>query len=268
MNRQMVTAGAAALAVCCAALWYWGFGREAILPPGQSAALERVRDVSLREARRTGRVAPAFVDRLDVDLSSFSPEDRKSAFFRLIMPLVARENDRIRSERRTLLDKPAGVPKSLYERYRVEPGDTETLRRRVDIIPASLVLAQAAVESGWGTSRFALQGNNLFGMRSYDKGSDGLEPQAAKGFKVMRFDTLGQGVAAYMRNLNSHEAYRGFREARAALRRADKAVTGTALTGLLTSYSEIPEKYGDMLRTLIAAERLHHFDEIRLADRR
>lgn len=260
-------AGAAVLVGAFALYWSFGFDRG-LRDPADSLALHHVRDVSLEDVRRTGRVAPAFVERLDVDLSAVPADDRKQAFFRVAMPLVARENDRIRAERKVVLEKPDDIPGDLYERYGVTPGDIAVLKRRVDIIPASLVLAQAAVESGWGTSRFALQGNNLFGMRTYDEDVPGIEPKGATGFKVMRFDSLGHGVAAYMRNLNTHEAYTALRRARAVGRSAGSPPAGLDLAGLLTGYSEIPEKYGRILRGVIAAENLTRFDRVRLSDTR
>lgn len=142
--------------------------------------------------------------------------------------------------------------------------DPEPLRQTLDIIPASLVIAQAALESGWGTSRFALEGNNLFGMRTYDDKVPGIAPAGATGFRVMRFKSLGGGVAAYMRNLNTHRAYREPREVRAALRRDGKLVTGSALTHWLTGYSEDPDAYRMMLRDIIVQARLAPFDNVRI----
>ncbi|MEX2615774.1 MAG: glucosaminidase domain-containing protein [Alphaproteobacteria bacterium] len=254
-----------AAVLACAFMLYWYTGVErGLRAPEDSMALHRVRDVSLDDIRRTGQVAPAFVDRFDVDLSVVPANERKQAFFRVAMPLVARENDRIRAERKVVLEKPDDIPLDLYERYGVKPGDIGALKQRVDVVPASLVLAQAAVESGWGTSRFARHGNNLFGMRTYDPDAPGLAPEKAVGFRVMQFESLGHGVAAYMLNLNRHDAYTQFRQARAAMRLSGKPATGLALTGLLTAYSEIPEQYGGILRNVIQAEKLGHFDEIRL----
>ncbi|MDA1100230.1 MAG: glucosaminidase domain-containing protein [Proteobacteria bacterium] len=254
-----------AVVVAIALSWFFGIDRGGLKAPVDSAALSRVRAVSLVEVRKTGQVPPVFADRIDIDLSAFAAPERKQIFFRVILPLVARESDRIRAERKVLVDKPGSVPDGLYERYGVALGDLERLRRRVDIIPASLVLAQAALESGWGTSRFALDGNNLFGMRHYNMAAPGLVPAAATGFKVTRFDSLGDGVAAYMHNLNTHAAYRQLRISRAAMRRAGKPLTGPDLTAWLTNYSEIPDKYGRVLRALIVREKLTPFDQVRLA---
>lgn len=262
VNRWVCLASAAVLVVAVGLSLFFASDQAGLRSAADSSTLQRIQLVSLPDARSSGHVQPVFIRRIDTDLSALPAPERKSAFLRMILPLVARENDRIRMDRRKLIDGKA--PKALYARYRVAPGDLDTLKRRVDIIPASLVLAQAALESGWGTSRFALEGNNLFGMRTYDKDAPGLAPAGATGFKVMSFDSLGKGVAAYMRNLNTHRAYRKLRAAREAMRRAGKPIAGQALTNWLTGYSEIPEKYGALLRQLIARERLAPFDNVRV----
>lgn len=264
-NRRVCLAGSAGLVIVVVLLLFFGIDYGGLRTPEDSAALKRVHAVSLAKVRQTGTVPAAYVSRIDVDLAPLPTAERKQAFFRIVMPLVARENGRIRAERKTAQKDAGAIPDALFKRYDVSPGDVQTLRRRVDVIPASLVLAQAALESGWGTSRFALDGNNLFGMRTYDQDAPGLAPAAAKGFKVMHFDSLGNGVAAYMLNLNTHFAYKKLRNARAELRSAGKPVTGVDLTAWLTNYSEIPEKYGQMLRGLIAREKLAPFDKVRLA---
>jgi len=234
-------------------------GMESVEDRGK---FEQTQLVSLPAVRRSGYVEPVFIRRIDTDLSALSAADRKRAFIRMLLPLVARENDRIRAVRKKL--EPDTSSKTIVAGYSVSSGDPEPLRQRLDIIPASLVIAQAALESGWGTSRFALEGNNLFGIRTYDDKVPGIAPAGATGFKVNRFKSLGDGVAAYMRNLNTHSAYRELREARAALRRDGKPVTGTALTHWLTRYSEVPETYGRLLRGIIARERLTPFDNVRI----
>lgn len=264
-NRRACLAGSVGLAIVVILLLVFGIDYGGLKAPEDSAALKKVHAVSLAEIRQTKTVPTAYVKRIDVDLAPLTAAERKQAFFRIVMPLVARENDRIRAERKAATQDASAVPSKLYERYKVKPGDLKALRRRVDIIPASLVLAQAALESGWGTSRFALDGNNLFGMRTYDEDTPGLSPSAAKGFKVMHFDSLGDSVAAYMLNLNTHHAYQKLRGARAHIRSTGTQVTGNDLTAWLTNYSEIPEKYGRMLRGLIEREKLTPFDNVKLS---
>jgi Bax protein len=183
-----------------------------------------------------------------------------------MLPIIASQNDKIRAERQKITDDPADAPHALYEKYDVEVGDVDGLLKRVDVIPASLVLAKAALESGWGSSRFARKGNNFFGMRTYDDDVPGIAPKGATGFKVIKYNSINLGVRMYMQNINKHSAYAKLREARAAARDKGNLPSGLALTGFLTAYSEIPEEYGNRLRSLINANDLSRFDGVRLAD--
>jgi Bax protein len=213
------------------------------------------------------RLAPRlFIEAIEHDLARIRDvEMRKQTFFRILLPIVASENDRIREERQQIVDDPDAVDPDLYEKYMVETGDVDTLLRRVDVVPASLVLAQAAVESGWGSSRFAREGNNYFGMRTYSENVDGIDPKKAEGFKVIAYPSISASVRSYMLNLNTHKAYAELRRMRAQLRTAGEPLSGSALTGLLTSYSEVPERYGQTLRDLIKANNLDRFDGVRLS---
>ena len=154
------------------------------------------------------------------------------------MPLVVFHNTTIAAHRQrleALQQAPGLLPDELERRFLLEmsqyysldlalPSRADTLRvllQRVDRIPPALVLAQAAIESGWGSSRFCQQGNNLFGQRVWSEKIPGLAPQgrAQARFRLAVFPTIGSSIGSYMRNLNTHPAYAGFRAARAALRR-------------------------------------------------
>ena len=142
--------------------------------------------------------------------------------------------------------------------------------RRIDVIPPSLALAQAAEESGWGTSRFARQGNAIFGQRTW-RDQAGLEPaRRAKGetFKVRAFSSLIDGIMSYTRNLNSHVAYDEFRRAREAQRRNGGGPNGYALATTLKRYSERGAAYIKTLRMLMRVNNLQGFDRVRLDDQR
>jgi Bax protein len=154
----------------------------------------------------------------------------------------------------------------LAAQYEVPEGDLDELQRRVDVVPASLALAQGAEESGWGTSRFARQGNAVFGQRTFRKG-DGLVPlRRAQGqrYEVKAFNSLYTSVRSYVWNLNTHFAYKSFRSKRAALRNGGKPLNGYALTGTLERYSERGKKYIDTIRVIMRANRLHDFDDVQL----
>jgi Bax protein len=190
---------------------------------------------------------------------------RKSLFVRTVLPLVVSENERLRSRRSrmlSLLDALQGGDslspqeqswlRSLADTYRVQ-GDpvTEaeaqgTLRLRVDVVPAGLVLAQAALESGWGRSKYTHRQRDLFGMTA-------LEPSRSKGRK---FGTLRESVRTYMRTLNSHGAYKRFRVMRARLREKGQPLDGYRLAGGLANYSTLGDGYVRKVRALIRSNDL------------
>ena len=137
------------------------------------------------------------------------------------------------------------------------------LRRRVNVIPASLVLAQAANESGWGTSRFARQGNNLFGLWCYTENC-GIEParrQAGAKHQVAAFDNVEAGIKYYFYTINSHPAYRDLRIRRENLIASGQAVTGIELASGLMSYSERGQAYVDEIRAMIRVNQLQQLTQ-------
>ncbi len=201
-------------------------------------------------------------------------EKKKRAFFAYLRPIVEAENDRVMDQRRRLRliyeDHRKGRAVSwsdakwlewLLEEYEVEGREGEnlweTLLRRVDMIPADLALVQAAKESGWGTSRFAREGNSLFGQRCNVEGC-GLVPgrrEPGETYEVAVFDTVDESVRSYIRNLNTYGAYRSFRRLRFRQRRAGTIPDGHTLAGQLPSYSERGIEYLHEIRAMIRANR-------------
>lgn len=238
----------------------------ASLPPLTARDIDRALEYDLDAVGETKQAPEVFIKALDVDLNRIPDvEEKKAVFFKIMLPIIASQNDKIRAERQQITDDPADAPQSLYEKYDVEIGDVDGLLKRVDVIPASLVLAKAALESGWGSSRFARKGNNFFGMRTYDDDVPGIAPKGATGFKVIKYKSIKHGVRLYMQNINKHSAYAKLRQARAAARDKGNPPSGLALTNFLTAYSEIPEEYGGRLRSLINSNDLSRFDGVRLA---
>ena len=132
----------------------------------------------------------------------------------------------------------------------------------MDIIPVSVALAQAANESGWGTSRFALEGNALFGQWTWSK--KGISPKNQdpdKTHKILQFQILKASVRAYKNNLNTHNAYKEFREARAQLRQNEEEIMGLKLTKHLSAYASIGQKYVEILNDIIERNSLSDFDK-------
>ncbi|SLN19568.1 glucosaminidase domain-containing protein [Oceanibacterium hippocampi] len=238
------------------------------------AALETLldaRDLSLPAIRAGAPVPRVFLAAFPPDWATVpSTTERKRDFIRVLLPIVLRENERVREIRRRLKDGDAtpGWRAMLAARYRVDDDSARSLLRRIDIVPPSLVIAQAAIESGWGRSRFAREGNALFGQWTWDANDPGMVPKsraAGATHRIRRFDTLAGSVRAYMINLNRHAAYRGFREMRRSMRAASGPFDGTGLAGQLDAYSELGESYVESLQTVIRVNGLDAFDRARLA---
>jgi Bax protein len=207
------------------------------------------------------------------------PIDRKLVFFKTILPLVLETNTHILRNRGRFMRIKAEILKvgkasavdrlwlaALFDSYDVNPDNLSEILRRVDIIPPSLALAQAAEESGWGTSRFALEGNALFGQYTFDA-KYSLVPlgrDKGKDHNIRAFSSLLDAVKSYAHNLNTHKAYRKFRNKRQSLRRKGYEITGNKLVGTLTSYSERGGKYVSTIRSIIDLNRLKNLDNAKI----
>lgn len=194
--------------------------------------------------------------------------ERKERFFAFLRPIIEQQNERVLEDRGRLEQLAAeGDPgwldrrwlHGLAEDYGLDPEEYEddtlitALLRRVDAVPVSLALAQAAKESGWGTSRFARKGNNFFGQWCYEPGC-GLVPRArgaGRSHEVRAFDSPRDSVASYLRNINTHPGYRELRRARAGLRAAGRPLSGLVLAEQLHRYSERGQPYVEEIKGLI-----------------
>ena len=200
--------------------------------------------------------------------------NRKELFLQIVLPLVLQENNNIRLDRKRLFSiinksNNTNIEKKWlekkYKQYGIPSKDLSTLKIRMDEIPVSLALAQAAKETGWGTSRFAQEGNALFGQWTWS--GEGLRPKEAdegKGHKVMKFNILQASVRAYQRNLNTHKTYREFRLVRAQLRDEGKKLDSIALSKYLDEYAETGQEYVKILRKIIEQNDLKDFDDAKL----
>ncbi|MBH61687.1 MAG: hypothetical protein CL569_04410 [Alphaproteobacteria bacterium] len=222
-----------------------------------------------------------YLTELPHDLSKVtSAKERKELFLASLLPLILRVNERLVADRARLqvLNEARNSKKAtsrsdsqwlteMQEIYAVENGNIRLLIARVDAIPVSLALAQAATESGWGTSRFAKLGNALFGQWTENRNVRGMAPagrDANKKHRVRAFKSLMRSVWKYALNLNNHPAYQAFREARAAARRAGAALSGDSLTHTLTEYSERGTVYTEELSAIIRINRLNELDDAKL----
>jgi len=229
----------------------------------------------LKGVRAGQKVKPIYLTKLPKDLKSLGGTKKKrELFIRIVLPLILDENQKITQDRKKLFNilnkkfNTAGERvwiKRRFKEYKIKDKDLSKLKMRMDIIPVSLALAQAANESGWGTSRFALEGNALFGQWTYSK--KGISPKNKdpdQTHKVLQFQILKASVRAYKNNLNTHNAYREFRETRAQLKDEGKQVTGLNLVKYLKNYASIGEEYVKILESIIVNNSLVDFDKANL----
>ena len=224
----------------------------------------------LKSIRLGASVKPVYLSKLPPDLKNIkSTSKRKNTFIKIILPLIIDENNKILQNRKKLfkiLGKPVNSMgekrwlKRRFEEYQIKNEDISELKLRMDIVPVSLTISQAAKESGWGTSRFALQGNAMFGQWTY--GKDGIKPKDSdgKGHKVLKFPMLRSSIVAYQKNLNTHKAYGELREKRANLRKANKSISGLDLVNYLESYAATGKEYVKILTSIINQNQLTDFD--------
>ena len=229
----------------------------------------------LKSVRAGEKVKPIYLTKLPKDLKSLGDtKQKRELFIKIILPLVLSENEKITEDRKKLfklLNKNFNTAgervwlKRRFKEYKIDDQDLSKLKMRMDIIPVSLALAQAANETGWGTSRFALEGNALFGQWTYSK--KGISPKKQdpdKTHKILQFQILKASVRAYKNNLNTHNAYREFREARAKLRQDNEQIIGLRLTKYLKNYASIGMKYVVILENIIVRNSLTDFDKTNL----
>ena len=215
---------------------------------------------------------PDFASYVDV-------REKKSAFFNYLLPLVRFSNQLVRVDRERFkrvqsdpinLKSPEAkkITRRLNSQYRIalerfpDLSFLEELDKRIGQIPESLALAQAAKESGWGTSRFSKEANNLFGQWCFTEGCGIIPARRSKGMthEIQKFDSVGDAIEAYVKNLNTHRAYSGLREKRYSLLKKGKSPSGSELAITLTEYSERGAIYGEEVASLIRYNKLEAYD--------
>ena len=229
----------------------------------------------LKAVRAGQKVKPIYLTKLPKDLNTLGDtKTKRELFIKIVLPLILHENEKIIDDRKRLfkiLGKNFNSPgekvwlNRRFKEYKIEDKDLAELKMRMDIIPVSIALAQAANESGWGTSRFALEGNALFGQWTWSK--KGISPKNKdpnQSHKILQFQILKASVRAYKNNLNTHNAYKEFREARAKLRQSGTTITGLALIKYLKRYASIGEKYTELIEGIMVQNSLTDFDKANL----
>ena len=230
---------------------------------------------NLKDVRKKKLVKPVTLTLLPQAINMIEKVvKRKDFFIQIVLPLIIQENNNIRLDRKTLFNiinksnNTASEKEWLekkYKQYGVNSKDLSVLKIRMDEIPTSLAIAQAAKETGWGTSRFAQEGNALFGQWTWS--GEGLKPKEAKkgeDHKVMKFNVLQASVRAYQRNLNTHSSYKDFRNARAEFRDLNKPLDSIELSKYLNKYAETGNQYVEVLQKIITQNKLKDFDDAKL----
>jgi len=232
-------------------------------------------DYNLKDVRKTKLVKPVKLSLLPNEIKMIeSTKKRKNLFIQIILPLIIEENNRIKLNRKKLFsilnkNHNSNAEKKWlnekFKQYGVLNKDLSTLKVRMDMVPVSLAIAQAAKETGWGTSRFALEGNALFGQWTWS--GEGIKPAKASDdatHKVMKFKILKSSVRAYQRNLNTHSGYKEFRMARAELRDNGRNLDSLILANYLNRYAETGQEYVKIIKQIIKQNNLTDFDDVKL----
>ncbi len=234
-------------------------------------------EYDLGKVRSQKLVKPIYFTQFPRDLDALqSTKLKKETFIKIVLPLIVAENERILADREKLkflsnkkfttdLEK-QWIRQKLLE-YKVKKGNLKELLVRMDIIPTSIALAQAAKESGWGTSRFALEGNAIFGQWTWSgQGIAPLDRASNKNHKILKFPILRASVKAYQNNLNTHKSYQKFRQKRSNLRDKKKKIAGLELTETLNNYAQTGLEYTKILNQIIRQNRLTDFEPVRLVN--
>ena len=229
----------------------------------------------LEKIRQGQPVKPIYLSQLPKDLKQLkSAKKKKDTFIKIVIPLILDENNKILENRKKLFKILGKSTNSMGEKrwlkrrfkeYGIKKEDITQLKVRMDIIPPSIAIAQAAIESGWGTSRFALEGNAMFGQWTWSK--NGIEPtdkSKNQDHKILRFSMLRSSVKAYKNNLNTHNAYKEFRKKRAELRKNNKKISGLKLVSYLYNYAATGKEYIKSLKKAIDQNGLTDFDDATL----
>ena len=233
-------------------------------------------EYDLDHVRKKKLVKPIYFTRLPKDLNTIkSIKEKKETFLQILLPLVVAENEKIKEDREYLLKILKGNESEeskkwlnkRFKTYKVKDKNIKELIEKIDIIPTSIALAQAAKESGWGTSRFALEGNAIYGQWTWN--GDGIEPLEKtkdQNHKILKFPLLRASVKAYIDNLNTHRGYKDFRIKRADLRKQNKKLTGIELIHELENYAQTGKEYTKILEKIINQNDLDELEAVKIDD--
>lgn len=234
-------------------------------------------DVAIAQIGKSKSVRPFYSQNLPKDIWILSIDQKRELFIRLLLPTIIAVNEDIEAERKTLAElhekkkafyrltwKEQAVINKLATKYSTPANNFDKLYERIDIVPVSLALAQAIIESGWGTSRFSREGNGLYGVH-LSKNSNGkyIESKVG-GVKVAAYESIYSATKAYAHVLNTTKAYEGLRKKRLEKRRSNRELSGVDLAESLTAYSEIGDAYVKYIKTVISRNKLELLNDVNI----
>ena len=193
-------------------------------------------------------------------------QEMKKTFFNYLLPEINKKNNEIQSIRKRLINNDLSAEEldKLYEKYRVKKGiEIDALLEKIDIIPPSLVLSQAALESNWGRSRFAKFYHNYFGLWCFKKGCGVIPKKRDKGnsHEVAKFSSPEKAIDFYFLSINRNKSYEILRKIRLKKRLNSESVSGLSLSEGLESYAEIGYEYVDRIKKIIKTNELSKYDK-------
>ena len=199
---------------------------------------------------------------------------QKQAFVEILLPIIQIENQKIKKLRKKIIDifndpfyllneKKIAFLLQIAKKYKIKNLNKEEFLKKIDIIPPSLALAQAALESGWGKSRFVKEANNIFGHWIYS--NKGLKPKSKYkhitiDYSIRIFPSLEASIRAYMKNLNTNLAYKNFRKLRYSYSKEFKKFNGLIASDTMINYSQKKREYVKLLKTLIKIYNWQKYD--------
>ena len=233
------------------------------------------KNFSIKEIRETKLVPNLIISKLPNDLKEIrSTKNRKELFIKITLPIIIKENERL-----VFLNKKISRLKNQF--YSISRSDAIWLKNmmnvykantidrlliKVDAVPVSIALAQAAIESGWGTSRFAYEGNALFGQYIWNKSAKGMIPNdrnSSETYKIKSFDSLKDSVASYMKNLNTNSHYEEFRLNRFVMKNNNVKPIGIQLATYLYNYS-IEDDYPIKIKDIIRVNKFEDLETVKI----
>ncbi len=237
------------------------------------------KDNNLESILETNLVPNIIISKLPSNIKTLqSSEKRKNLFIKIALPIIIKENEKLallnnkirnlgkridfisRSDAKWLISK--------MKEYKLKEYSIDKLLQKVDKIPVSLALAQAAIESGWGTSRFAIEGNALFGQYIWDQNKNGIVPKnrdLGESYKIKSFANLSDSVSSYMKNLNTNHHYSEFRLNRYIMRKNNLPLNGITLSHYLYNYS-VEDNYSEKIKNIIKTNKFEDFEYLEMED--